>query len=109
MALTYKVLGQVNPTANTATTLYTVPGSTQTVVSTIAVCNLSNVATNFRLTIQPGSANLASKHYLNYDTILPGNDTITLTAGITLSSNDLIGVQAATSTVAFSAYGSEIS
>jgi hypothetical protein len=31
MATTYKVLGQSNPSATTATTLYTCPASTQTV------------------------------------------------------------------------------
>ena len=36
---TYKVLGQSNPSATTATTLYTVPAATQTIVSTITVCN----------------------------------------------------------------------
>jgi hypothetical protein len=39
MATTYKVLGQLNPAATTPTTLYTVPASTSTVVSTITICN----------------------------------------------------------------------
>jgi|LauGreDrversion2_3_1035106.scaffolds.fasta_scaffold15770_2 membrane-bound inhibitor of C-type lysozyme len=41
MATTYKVLGQSNPAAATATTLYTVPAATSTVVSTINICNQS--------------------------------------------------------------------
>jgi hypothetical protein len=35
MPTTYKVLGQSNPAATTATTLYTVPSATQAVVSTV--------------------------------------------------------------------------
>lgn len=109
MAITYKVLGQLNPTANTLTTLYTVPGSTSTVVSTVAVCNQSNIATTFSLAVQPGNAAIASKHYINYNTPLPGNDTITLTLGITLAATDVISTNVATSSVSLSAFGSEIS
>lgn len=108
MTTTYKVLGQINPTANTATTLYTVPAATQTVVSTVAICNQSNVATTFRLAVQPAGATLAAKHYLNYDTSIPGNDSITVTIGITLGNTDVLSANAASSTLSFSAFGSEI-
>jgi len=109
MTVTYKVLGQVNPTANTATTLYTVPSSTQTIVSTVAICNQSSIATTFRVAVQPAGAAIESKHYLNYDTSIPGNDSITVTIGITMSTTDVLSVNAASSTVSFSAFGSEIS
>lgn len=109
MTITYKVLGQINPTANTATTLYTVPSVTSTVVSTIAICNQANTAATFRLAVQPANITLAAKHYLNFDTQLPPNDTITLTLGITLATTDVISANASTSTVSFSAFGSEIS
>ena len=39
MATNYKVLGQSNPAATTATSLYTVPAATQTIVSTVVVTN----------------------------------------------------------------------
>ncbi len=108
MALTYKVLGQINPTANTLTTLYTVPAATQTVVSTIAVCNQSNVATAFSLAVQPAGAAIASKHYLNYQTLIPGNDTITLTIGLTLGNTDVISANVGSGNISIHAYGSEI-
>ena len=41
MATTYKVLGQSNPAATTATTLYTVPAATSAIASTITICNQS--------------------------------------------------------------------
>jgi hypothetical protein len=109
MTTTYKVLGQINPTANTLTTLYTVPGSTQTVVSTISVCNQANTATTFSLAVQPSGASILPKHYINYQTLLPGNDTITLTLGITLGSTDVIAANVGSSTVSVHAYGSELS
>jgi len=45
MPTTYKVLGQVSPSATTNTTLDTVPSATQCVVSTIAVCNRAGTST----------------------------------------------------------------
>lgn len=109
MAITYKVLGQVNPTANALTTIYTVPAATQTVVSTVTVCNQANVATTFRLAVQPANAAINAKHYLNYDTNLPANDTVALTLGLTLGNTDVISANVPTSTVSVSVFGSEIS
>lgn len=108
MATTYKVLGQINPTANTATTLYTVPSSTQTVVSTIAVCNQSATASTFSLAIQPAGASITAKHYLNYQTPIPGNDTITITIGLTLGNTDVISANVGSGSISVHAYGSEL-
>lgn len=109
MPTTYKVLGQSNPAATTATTLYTVPSATGTIVSTISVCNLSSVVGTFRVAIRPAGATLANQHYLIYDSTLNGNDTITFTLGITLAATDVITVFASSANFAFAAYGSEIS
>jgi hypothetical protein len=108
MATTYKVLGQINPTANTATTLYTVPSATQTVVSTIAVCNQSSSASTFSLAVQPAGAAISAKHYLNYQTPIPGNDSITITIGLTLGNTDVISANVGNSNISIHAYGSEI-
>ena len=108
MATTYKVLGQSNPSATTATTLYTVPASTSTVVSTINICNQANTAGTFRLAIRPAGAVLAAEHYISYDTSISANDSISLTIGITLATTDVITVYASTATMSFAAFGSEI-
>lgn len=109
MTTTYKVLGQINPTANTLTTVYTVPSATQAVISTVTICNQSNIAASFRLAVQPANAAIAAKHYVNYDTPLPGNDTIALTLGMTLGNTDVISANCSTSTVSVNVFGSEIS
>jgi glucose-6-phosphate dehydrogenase assembly protein OpcA len=109
MPTTYKVLGQSNPSANTATTLYTVPSSTSTVVSTVTVANLGASSATFRIAVRPGGAGLANQHYLAYDVTIAALDTLTLTLGITLATTDVITIYASTATMAFSAYGSEIS
>ena len=109
MATTYKVLGQSNPSATTATTLYTVPSTTQAVVSTITVCNQAASAATYRVAVRPDGATLAAQHYVVYDASLPANATDTLTLGITLGDTDVITVYASTATMSFSAFGSELS
>jgi glucose-6-phosphate dehydrogenase assembly protein OpcA len=108
MATVYKVLGQVNPSATTATTLYTVPASTATVVSTITICNQAASSATFRIAIRPAGATLAAIHYVAYDSTVAANDTTALTLGVTLATTDVITVYASTATVSFNAYGSEI-
>ena len=108
MATTYKVLAQVNPSATTATTAYTVPSATQTVVSTITVANLSASAVTYRIAIRPDAETLANKHYIAYDVALAANDTTALTLGLTLDAADVITVYASTANLAFNIYGSEI-
>jgi glucose-6-phosphate dehydrogenase assembly protein OpcA len=104
----YKVLGQQNPAATTATTLYTVPASTSAVVSTINVCNQSSSSTTFRIAVRPVGAALVAAHYLAYDTALAANDSIALTLGISLATTDVITVYAGNANLSFHAYGTEI-
>lgn len=108
MAQTYKVLGQVAPTAATLTTLYTVPASTSTVVSSITVCNQSAVATTYRISIQVAAAADNVKQYIAYDAPLAGNETKTYTLGITLATTDVLKCYATLATVTFNAFGAEI-
>jgi len=109
MTNTYKPLGQVNPAATTATTLYTVPAATSAIVSSLAICNQGGAAATFRIAIRPAGAALAAQHYISYDTVLYQNDTIFMTLGITLAATDVVTVYASAGTVSFSAFGCEIS
>jgi glucose-6-phosphate dehydrogenase assembly protein OpcA len=103
------VLGQSIPSATTATTLYTVPASTQSVVSTITVCNQAATAATYRIAIRVAGASLATSQYIAYDVSLPANASDTLTLGITLNATDVITVYSSTATMSFGAFGSEIS
>jgi hypothetical protein len=105
----YKVLGQLNPSATTATTLYTVPSSTSTVVSTIMVTNQGAAAATFRIAIRPAGATLENKHYIAYDVTIASLDSVAVTVGLTLATTDVITIYSSTATMSFSAYGSEIS
>lgn len=108
MAITYKILGQINPTANTVSNVYVVPAATSTVLSTIAICNLANTATRFSLAVRPAAESLDNKHYISYRTSLPANDTIKLTWGITLGNTDIVVANVESSSVSISAFGSEL-
>jgi glucose-6-phosphate dehydrogenase assembly protein OpcA len=105
----YKVLGQSIPSATTATTLYTVPSSTSTVVSTIMVTNQGAAAATFRVAIRPAGETLANKHYIAFDVTIAALDSVAVTVGLTLATTDVITVYSSTATMSFSAYGSEIS
>lgn len=109
MPTAYKVLGQSNPAATTATTLYTVPAATSTVVSTIVVANLTGTAATFRIAVRPAGATLANQHYIAYDVTVGASDSTTITCGFTLATTDVITVYASTATLSFSAFGSELS
>jgi len=107
MATSYKVLGQINPAATTATTLYTVPAATSAVASTLSICNMG-ASTTVRVAVRPAGAALATQHYIVYDAGVNGYDTLFLTIGIALSTTDVVTVYANTSTISFNLYGSEV-
>ena len=102
-----KVLGQINPSATTATTLYTVPSAKSAVVSSLTVCNQTATAATFRIAVRPAGATLAAVHYVAYDVTVGASDTTALTLGITLATTDVVTVYASTATLSFHAYGDE--
>jgi glucose-6-phosphate dehydrogenase assembly protein OpcA len=109
MPTVYKVLGQSNPSATTATTLYTVPSATSAILSTVTVCNQAATSSSFRIAVRPAGATLAAQHYVAYDIAIAANDTTCLTLGITLATTDVVTIYAGTATMSFAAFGSEIS
>jgi len=109
MATTYKVLGQLNPSATTLTTLYTVPSSTSSVVSTITVCNQAATAATYRIAVSPAGAAIDPKHYIVYGSTVAASDSTIITLGMTLATTDVVRVYSSSSTTSFVLFGSEIS
>ena len=105
MAVTPTLLGQLNPSAATLTTLYTVPSSTNTTVSSIFVANRSATDTSFRLSVANAGAADNDIQYLYYDVAIPGNDTFATTTGITLEATDVVRAYATLATLSFNIYG----
>lgn len=108
MANSYKVLGQSNPVAITATTLYTVPAARSAVVSTIQVCNTAATASTYRIAVRIGGASLTTSQYIAYDVNSPANAVTSFTLGLTLATTDVITVYSSSANLVFSAFGTEI-
>ena len=108
MADTLKVLGQLNPSATTLTTLYTVPASTSAMVSSIVVANRSATATAFRLSVAIAGAADDNKQYIAYDVPIEGQETKVLALGLALATTDVLRAYATLATLSFSAFGVEV-
>jgi P2-related tail formation protein len=108
MASTYKVLGQANPSATTLTDVYTVPGATAAIVSTIVVCNRSAVPTTFRLGIAVAGAGTDPKQYLAYDAPIDSYEVVPFTIGATLAATDVVRIYAVLATVSVNVFGEEL-
>lgn len=108
MPTAYKVLGQSAPAATTATTLYTVPAATQTVCSTLTVCNRDASSGSYRVAVRPAGATLANQHYIVFDSVIPGVTTDTISIGATLAATDVVTIYASSANFSFSLFGSEL-
>jgi hypothetical protein len=100
MANTPKNLFRGAATTTTSTTLYTVPASTNTVVTNIAVVNTSSTAYNFTLSLN----NVA----LHSTTAISGNSTIYIDLKQVLATTQTIKGGASNTAVNFHISGMEI-
>lgn len=107
MPTTRKVLGQSSPAATTETVVYTVPASTEAIISTLTVCNRDATAASFRVGISVGGGALGAADYIYYDLLAPPNDTFTATIGLTLAAADEVRVYASTANLSFNIFGQE--
>lgn len=107
MADTYKVLAQSNPGAAVLTDMYTVPGATSAVGSTLVVCNRSATPTSFRVSCAIAGAADNAVQYIAFDVPIAANEVKTFTIGITLAATDKVRVFATLATLTFSLFGVE--
>lgn len=98
---------QIAVTAVTATTLYTVPAATQTVTSSVIVCNRGAVLSTFRVALRALGVATTNDSYLYYDVTIAPNDTFVATIGIVLIATDILEVYASTSNLTFQMAGQE--
>ena len=109
MPQTHRVLGQSAPANTNNADLYTVPASTQAIVSTLSIANITTTAATFRVAVRPAGASIANQHWIAYDVSLGGADSVTLTLGVTLAATDVLTVRSGTANaLAFSAFGVEL-
>lgn len=108
MPTVYKVLGQIEGQSNNVN-LYTCPSLTETIISTIVVCNRATTAKTYRIMVRPDNEALVTKHYIAYDVTIAANDTTALTLGIAINAGDKLDVYSSDTNLSFSAFGTEIS
>lgn len=109
MAESIKVLGQLNPAANTLTDLYAVPALTAAVASTITIANQSAlVGLRARVAVAVAAAADDPKQYVAYDVLVPALGVVTLTIGMTLATTDVVRVRSTTANASFNLFGTEI-
>lgn len=109
MATTYKILGQAEPSDTNVTDLYTVPASTEAIVSTLVVANTSGTDRTFRIFVREAGAAAATGNAIAYDTQISANSQVAFTLGLTLSATDILSVRSETAnSITFQAFGSEL-
>lgn len=113
MANVYKILGQVNPSANTQSNVYVVPAATSSVVNCITIANQGTSNVSYSIIVMPTAefANPASngKYFLIRGSTMPGADTATLTLSLTLPAGTVLAANTNSGSLSFSAFGVEIS
>jgi len=108
MATVRKILGQQAPAATTDATLYTVPGATDAVVSSIVIAETGGNPATFQVCVDSaGGTTTVDSKAIAWDVPLPANGIVTLTLGITLAAAATIVVQGSTADVTFTAFGQE--
>lgn len=107
MARTLKILGQADLAATTLTDVYTVPSLTQSVVSSIVVCNRNGASRTFRISVAVGGAADDSKQYLVYDDTIDANKSLAFLLGVSLGAADKVRAYASAVGVSVNVFGVE--
>jgi hypothetical protein len=115
MPNSYKILGQIAPTANTLTNAYST-SSVSAVLNSIYICNQDTANANVDIIVRPTGVALANQHYILRQQLLGQADTIILNLNITMNSSTIIAANVAgrsgetkTPNCSISIFGVEIS
>ena len=96
------------PNINTLTDVYTVGAATQSIVSSIMVCNTGSIDSTVRISAAINGAADTGSQYIYYNLPLPIAETYAGTLGITLSPGDKIRAFVTTGSVSVNLFGVEI-
>jgi hypothetical protein len=112
MANAYKILGQLNPTANTQGNVYVVPAASAGIIETITVANQSTTNASYSIIVMP-AANFASPSANTYFVVrgglAPASDTVIIDLNLNLPAGTVFAANASTSSISISAFGVEVS
>ena len=108
----YKILGQVQPTGNVLTTIYTVPASTNTMVTTITICNQSSNTVSINVAANVSGSAVTTRNFIVTNYSLGGAETLVLEPRISLNVGSMLSANItganASSVVSINAFGVEI-
>lgn len=112
MPKNYKRIFSLPGTSNSYIQLYQVPEGTQSVISTLSVCNTTASAQTYRLaqsasTISSSAIPLSDNFV--YDSSISSNDTVMITSGISLNQREKLMAYSSSSSTIFTAWAVEIS
>jgi len=108
MPSTYKILGQVNPTANTLSNVYVTGAAASAIVSTITIHNFSDANSSYSVVVRPINEALANKHYVIRGGIIPARELISITGAVTMNAEVILAANTNSSSISFNAYGVEV-
>jgi hypothetical protein len=110
--LPYKILGQIQPTGNVLTTIYTVPASTNTMISSITICNQSVNTVSINVAANVSGSAVSAKNFIVSGYSLGASETLVLEPRISLNVGSVLSANVtganASSTVSINAFGVEI-
>ena len=112
MANTYKILGQLNPTANTQGNVYVVPSATAAVIESITVANQSTSNASYSIIIMPSanfSTSAANTYFVIRGGLAPASDTVLIDSVFNLPAGAVLAANSSSSSISISAFGVEIS
>ena len=112
MPNTYKILGQVNPSANTQSNVYVVPAATSAVINSVQIANQSATNSSYSLMVFP-SAEFSTpasngKYFIIRGATIPASDAATLTLSLSLPAGAILAANTNSGSLSFSAFGVEI-
>jgi hypothetical protein len=111
MPTTYKRLGNSAPGAGAYTQLYQVPASTRAIISSITIANRGISAGSYRIVQTDSGTNISAPgnaDFLAFDTPINALDTVTLTLGAVMDTQQKLGVYGSSASMTFIAWGAEI-
>lgn len=85
--------GQPN---TTATTLYTAPASTRTIVKNIMLCNTTSTDTNITMSLVPSGGTAGTANRILAGLVVKANDTVVIEISGILNTGDFISALQAT-------------
>jgi len=110
--LPYKILGQIQTTANVLTTIYTVPAATNTMISTITICNQSPNTVSINVAANVSGSAVTTRNFIVSGYSLGAAETLVLEPRVSLNVGSILSANItganASSNVSINAFGVEI-